>query len=155
MAHLHAQLVSEDAKRAFMERSKSLLTNESNPRKWWCTVKTAVLGTSSSLPPLVDRGGKLVWSADEKAHCFWCTSMLSSAEIVFSSRILVALFPYCVLLPPVFIRNLLLDLDPYGGNGSDGMLPLFCKEVARELAPKFAEIFRYLVNEGSFPAHWK
>ena len=37
---------------------------------WWSTVKTAVFGTSSNLPSLVDRGGKLVWSADEKASLF-------------------------------------------------------------------------------------
>ena len=30
----HAQLVYEDADRVFIERSKSLLTNEPNPQKW-------------------------------------------------------------------------------------------------------------------------
>ena len=33
-------------------------------------MKTAVLGANSGLPSLVDRGGKLVWSTDEKASLF-------------------------------------------------------------------------------------
>ena len=55
VARRRGQLVYEDAERAFTKRSKSLLTNAQNPRKWWSTVKTAVFGASSSLPPLVDR----------------------------------------------------------------------------------------------------
>ena len=45
-----------------------------------------------------------------------------------------------------FIRRLLLDLYLYGGNDSDGRFPLFYRQVARELAPKLAEIFRHLVR---------
>ena len=30
-------------------------------------MKTAVFAVSSSLPPLLDRGGKLAWSTEEKA----------------------------------------------------------------------------------------
>ena len=70
VARRHGQLVYEDAERAFTERSKSFLTNTLNQRKWWYTVKSAVFGTSSSLPPLIDRGGKLVWSAVEMASLF-------------------------------------------------------------------------------------
>ena len=50
VARHHAHLVSEDAKRAFTEWSKSLLMNTQNPRKWGSIVKTPVFGTSSSLP---------------------------------------------------------------------------------------------------------
>ena len=52
-----AQLVYGDAERSFTERSKSLLTNTPNSRKWWSTVKTAVFDAISSLPSLLDRGG--------------------------------------------------------------------------------------------------
>ena len=65
MARRRAPLVYENAERAFRERSKQLLMNTQNPPKWRASVKTAVFGESSSLPSLVDRGGKLVWSADE------------------------------------------------------------------------------------------
>ena len=60
VARRRAQLVHEDAERAFTEQSKALLTNALNPRNWWSTEKTAVFSASSSLPPLVDIGGKLV-----------------------------------------------------------------------------------------------
>ena len=60
VARRRAQLVYGDAERAFTERSKSLLTNAPNS-----FVKTAVLEASSSWPPLVDRGDKVVWSAEE------------------------------------------------------------------------------------------
>ena len=51
------QVVYEDYGRTFTEESKSILTNALNPRKWWSTMKMAVFGASSSLPPLVDRVG--------------------------------------------------------------------------------------------------
>ena len=58
MARCHAQLVYEDAERAFTELSKSLMTNAQNPREWcpgWSTVTTTVFGASFSLPPFVNR----------------------------------------------------------------------------------------------------
>ena len=57
----HAQHVNVEAKRAFNERSRALLMNAPNPRNWWSTVKIAVFGASSSLPPLVDTEGKLIF----------------------------------------------------------------------------------------------
>ena len=69
-AQRHAQLVYEDAERTFTERSKSLLTDAPNQRKLWSIVKTTIFDVSSSLSPLVARGSKLVWSADENASVF-------------------------------------------------------------------------------------
>ena len=45
-----------------------------------------------------------------------------------------------------FIRNLLLNLDPYGGNYPDGMCPLLYNQVGQELAPELAVILRHLIN---------
>ena len=94
-------------------------------------MKTVVFAASSSLPPLVDGGGKLDWAADEKA-----TSPIL-CSVAFRSNI---------------IRRLLRDMDPCGGNDSDGMFSLFYRQVARELTPKLAVIFRHLVRGGKFPA---
>ena len=41
--------------------------NFHSPHKWWFTVKSAVLGSSSSLPPLVSEGGGLVCESVGKA----------------------------------------------------------------------------------------
>ena len=128
------------------ERSKALLTNATNPRKWCSTVKTAVLGGSSSLSPLLDRGGRLVWSADEKTQLFSAYLYAKQCRNIFQQ-------PYpcdrCPILRSVACR-LPLYLDPYGGNDTDGMFPLFYKQVAWELAPKLALIFRHRVRGGGF-----
>ena len=41
--------------------------NVKSPHKWWSTVKSAVFGSSSSLPPLVSEGGRLVYESVGKA----------------------------------------------------------------------------------------
>ena len=43
--------------------------NVLSPHKWWCrcTLKSAVFGASSSLPPLVSEGGGLVCESVGKA----------------------------------------------------------------------------------------
>ena len=41
--------------------------NVQSPHKWWFTLKSAVFGTSSSLPPLVNEGGLLVFESVRKA----------------------------------------------------------------------------------------
>ena len=53
------------------------------------------------------------------------------------------------------ICSLLLELDSYGGNYHDGMVPHFYKQGIWELASKLAVIFRHLVRGGSFPACWR
>ena len=40
------------------------------------------------------------------------------------------------------VRDLLLDLDPYGGSDRLGMFPLFLKRTADVLAPHLSVVFR-------------
>ena len=42
--------------------------NVQSSHKWWSTLKSAVYGTSSSLPPFVNEGGGLVCESVGKAH---------------------------------------------------------------------------------------
>ena len=53
-----------EAKRQFNARNRDVLMNEESPHKWWSTLKSAVFGLSSSLPPLV---GGLVCESVGKA----------------------------------------------------------------------------------------
>ena len=48
-----------EAKRQFSDRNRDVLMNVQSPHKWWSTLKSAVFGLSSSLPPLVSEGGGL------------------------------------------------------------------------------------------------
>ena len=56
-----------EAKRQFSDRNRDVLMNVQSPHKWWSTLKSAVFGSSSSLPPLVSEGGGLVCESVGKA----------------------------------------------------------------------------------------
>ena len=87
--------------------------------------------SSSSLPPLIDRGGELVWHFYAK-QCRYSFQHPHSSD---PSSVLCS-----VAFRTSFIRSLLLYLKPHVENGSDGMLKVFYKQVARELAPKLPTI---------------
>ena len=97
LARRHAQPVYCEAEQKFNEKIRALLTSAPNSRKWRATIKTAVFGASSCLPPLVDRGGGLVWSSGEKALWFLVHFDAKHYKIGFSNRTLVPLVQYSVL----------------------------------------------------------
>ena len=47
-----------EAKHQFSDRNRDVLMNVQSPHKWWSTLKSAVFGSSSLLPPFVREGGK-------------------------------------------------------------------------------------------------
>ena len=49
-----------EAKHQFSDRNRDVRMNVQSPHKWWSTRKSAVIGSSSALPPLVSEGGELV-----------------------------------------------------------------------------------------------
>ena len=55
------------ANRQFCDRNRYVLMNVQSPHKWWSTLKSAVFGSSSSLPPLVGEGGGLLCESAGKA----------------------------------------------------------------------------------------
>ena len=56
-----------EAKHEFSDRNRVVLMNVHSPHKWWSTLKSAVCGSSSSLPLLVSEGGGLVCESVGKA----------------------------------------------------------------------------------------
>ena len=62
-----SELTYSEAKRQFSDRYRDVLMNVQSPHKWWCTLKSAVFCSSSSLPPLVSEGGGLVCESVDKA----------------------------------------------------------------------------------------
>ena len=56
-----------EIKRQFSNRNRDVLMNAQSPHKGWSTLKSAVFGSSSSLPPLVGGGGDLVCEWVSKA----------------------------------------------------------------------------------------
>ena len=86
-----------------------------------------MFGLGSSLPPLVSRGGGLVYESVGKAD------LLSDHFVGKQSSEAVDLPLNCHPFPRLTsfafrwseVRHLFLDLDPYGGTDPLGMLPLF------------------------------
>ena len=128
-----------------------------SPHKWWSTLKSAVFGSSSSLPPLVSEGGGLMCESVGKAN------LLSDHFDSKQSREAVDLPLTCHPSPSLTtfafrsseLRRPLLDLDPYGGTDPLGMFPLFLKRTADVTAPRLSVVFRRLVRLSSFPACWR
>ena len=78
--------------------------------------------------------------------------MLSDADIVFSRCDLFSV-RYSVDFQSIFICSLLLDLNPYCENNPDVRFPLFCRQVARKLAPKSVVISKHQIKLDSFSAY--
>ena len=64
---MRANETYSEAKRQFSDRDRVVLMNVQSPRKWWYTLRSAVFGSSSSLPPLISEGGGLVCESVGKA----------------------------------------------------------------------------------------
>ena len=57
---MRANETDSEAKRQFTARNLDVLMNNQSPHNWGSTLRSAVFGLSSSLPPLVGGGGGLV-----------------------------------------------------------------------------------------------
>ena len=151
---MRANETYSEANRQFSDRNRDILINVQSPHKWWYTLKSAVFGSSSSLPPLVSEGGGLVCELVGKAD------LLSDHFDSKQSREAVDLPLTCHPSPSLTtfalrsreVRRLLLDLNPYGGTDPLGMFPLFLNRTADVMAPGLSVVFRRLVRLGSFPA---
>ena len=117
-SQVRANETYSEVERHFRGGSRDVLMNVQSPHKWWSTLKSAVVGSSSSLPPLVSEGGGrnpgnlLIWSSLAIRHS---------------------------VLPPLpfrpsEVRRLLLDSDPYGGTDPVGTFPFILKRTADVMA---------------------
>ena len=145
-----------EAKRQFNARDRDVLMNAQSPHKWWSTLKSAVFGLISSLPPLVSGGGGLVCKSVGKADLlsdhFDGKQSRESVYLPLTCHLSLSLTSFA--FRPSEVRRRLLDLDAYEGSDPLGMFPLFLKRTADVLAPRLSVVFRRLVRLGSFSACW-
>ena len=131
--------------------------NVQSPHKWWSTLKSAVFGSSSALPPLVREGGGLVCESIGKADLL--SDHLDSKQSRETVDLPLTCHPSPSLTTFAFrsreVRHLLLDFYPYGGTDPMGIFPLFLKRTADVMDPRLSVVFRRLVRLGSFPACWR
>ena len=124
------------------------------PHKWWSTLKNAVFGSSSSLPPPVSEGVwvRLVCESVGKADL--PSDNFDSKQSREAVNLPLTCYPSPCLTTFAFrwseVRHLLLDLDPYGYIDLLGKFPLFLKRTADVVAPSKCR-FRL----GSFRACWR
>ena len=146
-----------EAKCQFIDRNRAVLMNAQSPHKWWPTLKSAVFGSSSSLPQLVSEGGGLVCESAGKADLL--SDQFDSKQFRKAVDLLLTCHPSPSLTTFAFrsrnVRCLLLDLDPYGGTDRLDMFPLFLKRTADFMASRLSVVFGRLDRLGSFPACWR
>ena len=130
-----------------------LETGVQSPDKWWSTLKSAVFCSSSSLPPLVREGGRLVCesvgNADLLSDHFDSKQSTEAVDRPLTYHLSPSLTTFAIRSSEV--RLLLLDFDPYRGTDPLGMFPLFLKRTADVMAPRLSVVFRRLVRLGWFP----
>ena len=154
---MRANETYSEAKRQFSDRNRDVLMNIQSPYKWWSTLKSALFGSSSSLPPLVSEGGGLVCESAGKADLL--SDHFDSKQSREAVDLPLTCHPFKSFTTFAFwsseVRRLLLDLDPYGGTDPLGMFPLFLMRTADIMASRLSVVFRRLVRLGSFPACWR
>ena len=103
--------------------------------EYW--VKTVVFGASSSLPPLVNKRGKRVWSADEKVLLFLVHFDAKLCRDHFQQPHSCDPFPLLcsVTFRCIFVRSLLLYLDPNGRNDHEVMVLFFTNDRLADFVP--------------------
>ena len=105
-----------EGKCQFSARNRDVLMNAQSPHKWWSTLKSAVFGLSSSLPPLVGLGGGLLCESVGKADLL--SDHFDSKQSRESVDLPLTCHPSPRLTSFAFrsseVRRLLFDLDPYG-----------------------------------------
>ena len=91
-----------------------------------------------AVTPLLRPDGSLTHCPKENAVIF--ADVFDSKQSNNSLTMPISCFPEAELTTFAFrsgeVKKLLLELDPYGGAGSDGIFPLFFK-TANYLAPRF------------------
>ena len=131
--------------------------NVQSPHKWWSTLKSAVFGTSSPLPPLVSECGGLVCESVGKADLlsdhFDSKQSREAVDLQLTCHLYRSLTTFAIKSREV--RGLLLDLDPYGGTDTLGCFLFFLRELLMLWPPDLSVVFRRLVRLGSLPACWR
>ena len=126
-----------EAKRQFIVRNRDALMSVHCPHKWWSILKSAAFALSSSLPPIVGGGGKLVCESVGQADLL--SDNFDGKQSRESVDLPLTWYPSPRLTTFAFrsseVRHLLLDLDPYGGTDPLNMFHLFLKRTADVLAP--------------------
>ena len=153
-ARCEAKRVYHAAEKRYNDSLKRKLNEINQPHLWWTKLKSSIFGSSNaSLPPILKPDGTLTTIPGEKAE------LLHRAFDAKQSNDEVPLPDTChpepILTKFAFrsrdVKNILDDLDSWGGEDPDGFFPLFLKNNAGILSPKLSRFYRFLFRRGIFP----
>ena len=152
-----AQETYAAAEKEYNDIVRDTLIGTTNSHKWWSTLKTALFGVDVAVPPLLRPNGSLTHCPKEKAALL--ADVLDGKQSNDSLSMPQSCFHEAELTTLVFrsgkVKNLLLELDLYGGTGPDGIFPLFFVKTANYLAPKISTVLCKLVRIGGFSMCWR
>ena len=152
-----AQTVYASAEKDYNIGIRENLLGVVNPHKWWSTFKSALFGVDQTGPPLLKPDGTLAHNPREKAALF--ADVFDGKQCGDELSMPLTCFPEAKLIKIAFrsreLKNLLMELDVYGGAGPDGIFPMFFVKTADFLAPKISTIFRKLIRAGHFSPCWR
>ena len=136
---MRANETYSEAKSQFSDRNRAVILNLQCTHKWWSTLKSAVFGTRSSLPPFISEGGGLVCepvgSADLLSDHFDSKQSREAVNLPLTCHPSPCLNTSTFTFRSREVRRLLLDLDPYGGADPLGMFVVFLKRTTDVMAP--------------------
>ena len=138
-----AQEVYAFAEREFNHGIKETLLGATQPHKWWSTLKSALFGVDDGMPPLLKPDGSLTHCPKEKGTLF--ANVFDGKQSDEVLTLPQSCHPEAKLTTIVFrsreIERLMLDLDPYGGSGPDGIFPLFLLRLLTSWLPRLLLFF--------------
>ena len=123
------------------------------------TLRLALFGIDSSVPPLVKADGCITHSSVEKVTLF-ADLFIYSKQSNEKLEIPLSCFPEPKLNSFAFrsseIKNILLDLDSFGAVDPNGIFPLliFFIKTVDFMAPKVSVVLCKLARMGSFVSCW-
>ena len=120
------------AEKEYNDGVRDTLIGTTNSHKWWSTLKTALFGVDVAVPPILRPDGSLAHCPKEKAALF--ADVFDSKQSNDSLTMPQSCFPEAELTTFAFrsgeVKKLLIELEPYGGAGPDGIFPLFFIKTA-------------------------
>ena len=151
-----AQETYDAAEKEYNDSVRDTLIGTTNSHKWWSTLKTALFGMDVVVPPILRPDGSLAHCPKGKAALF--ADVFDSKHSNDSLTMPQSCFPEAELtfaFRSGEVKKLLLELDPYGGAGPDGIFPRFFIKTANYLTAKISTVLRKLVRIGGFSMCWR
>ena len=152
-----ATITFNRAETQYNHHIKEKLSDSGNSSRWWKNLKYSLFGVGPSITPLKKPDGSLTFDAAEKAKLLaeHFNSKMSRDDVEIPWGCFISPKLNSIAFRSSEVLKILRNLDEHGSVDSTGLFPSFFKRYADTFAPKFAALFRRLIQLGNFPDCWK